>query len=255
MGESATYWQAFLNKDIRRCEFELYKFFEGFCRNNLRAVVETQYSLGEPVMMLPSTRARLCQCQKDFDIHLPWLDVHLEELYKLTMPLDRGYNPRTLADLKARKVLREHSKYNTLTEEEAKAVFKELKRKYPKLAEIEFIPLPSLENDQYENWHTKLLRQIRVWNVLTEKVAKAKATIIQINTYKAEAAKSEDAPAAKTEISKEEYKGNSVEFLRETDIKGRVANKLLKDIRKRCKDDAKDCSIEGEAGIKKARTW
>ncbi len=145
--------------------------------------------------------------------------------------------------------------YKALTDEEAKAVFKKLKDKYPKLAEIEFIPLPPIENSQYENWHTKLLRQIRVWNVLTEKVVKAKATIIQINKYKAEAAKSKDAPAAKSEISKEEYKGNSVEFLGETDIKGRVANKLLNDIRKRCKDEAKDCSIEGEAGIKKARTW
>jgi hypothetical protein len=144
--------------------------------------------------------------------------------------------------------------YKTLTDEQAKAVFKKLKDKYPKLAEIEFIPLPSVPNDQYDNWHTKLLRQIRIWNVLSEKVVKAKATIIQINAYKAKAAKSKNAPAAKSEISKQEYKGNSVEFLSETDIEGQVANKLLNNIRKRSKDEAKDCFIEGEAGIKKARS-
>ena len=32
MGEKPTYWQAVLNRDIRKCEFELYKFFEVFCK-------------------------------------------------------------------------------------------------------------------------------------------------------------------------------------------------------------------------------
>ena len=61
MSEKPTYWQAFLNKDIRRCEFELYKLFEAFCEKNEQAVVEAQYSIGEPIIMLPSTRAKLVQ--------------------------------------------------------------------------------------------------------------------------------------------------------------------------------------------------
>ena len=65
MGEKPAYWQAFLNKDIRRCEYELYKLFEVCCNNNVQAVVETQYSIGEPIIMLPSTRAKLVQCDKD----------------------------------------------------------------------------------------------------------------------------------------------------------------------------------------------
>ncbi len=243
--ETATYLQEFLNKDLRRCEFELYKFFEAFCKNNVQAVVETQHSTGEPIMMLPSTRARLAQCEKDIDSKLPMLDMHLVELYKLTMPLDRGCNPTTVAELKARKILPEHSTYNTLTEEEAKAVFKELKRKYPKLAEIEFIPLPFIENEQYENWHTKILRQIRVWNVHTEQVVKAEVTIIQDKAYRAEAGKSESIKA--------EYKGKSMEFWGKSDVAGQEAIKLANDIRKRWKDEEKSSLTEGESDNKKAK--
>ncbi len=78
-GENATYWQAFLNKDLRRCEFELYKFFEGFCKNNLPAVLETQHSTGEPILKLPSTRAKLLQCNNGIESHLPELDEDLLE--------------------------------------------------------------------------------------------------------------------------------------------------------------------------------
>ena len=122
---------------------------------------------------------------------------------------------------------------------------KELKRKYPKLAEIEFIPLPSLENDQYENWHTKLLRQIRVWNVHTEQVVKVKVTIIQDKVYRAEAGKSESIKA--------EYKGKSMEFWGKSDVAGQAAIKLAKDIRKRWKDEEKSSLTEGEADNKKAK--
>jgi hypothetical protein len=252
MGETATYWQEFLNKDIRRCEFELYKFFEAFCKKNVQAVVKTQYSLGEPVMMLPSTRARLVQYNNDVELMLPKLDEHLVELYKLTMPLDKCCMPTTVAELKHRKVLPEHSTYNTLAEEEAKAVFKKLKKKYPKLAEIEFIPLLPVENDQYENWHTKLLRQIRVWNVHTEKVVNANATIIRDKADKVEAAKSDGARAANAKIA-QAYNCKSQEFWSKTDFNGEMAIKLANTIRKRWNDQAKDGLIEGEAAPKQAR--
>jgi hypothetical protein len=40
------------------------------------------------------------------------------------------------------------------------------------LVVIELISLPPIENDQYETWHTMLLRQIRTYNVHTLKVFK-----------------------------------------------------------------------------------
>ncbi len=241
-GETAVYWQEFLNKDIRRCEFELYKFFEAFCKYNLQAVVETQHSTGEPIMMLPSTRARLFQCNKDIDSKPPMLDMHLVELYKLTMPLDRGCNPTTVAELKARQILPKHSTYKTLAEEETAAVFKELKQKYPELAKIESILLPSLEDDRYENWHTKLLRKIRVWNAHTEQVVKAKVTMMEDEAYRAE--------TAKAERIKAEYNTKTIEFWAKNDVEGQSAIKLANEIRKRWKDEEKSSVTEGEAAIK-----
>ncbi len=123
-------------------------------------------------------------------------------------------------------------------------VCKELKRKAPKLAEIEFIPLPFIENEQYENWHTKILRQIRVWNIHTEQVVKAEVTIIQDKAYRAEAGKSESIKA--------EYTGKSMEFWGKTDLVGQAAIKLANDIRKRWKDEEKSSLTEGEADNKKA---
>jgi hypothetical protein len=212
----------------------------------LQAVVETQYSLGEPVMMLPSTRARLCQCNKDIELMLPKLDMHLVELYTLTMPLDQGCNPVTVAELKHSKILPGHSTYKTLAVEEARAVFMKLKKKYPKLAEIEFIPLLPVENDQYENWHTKLLRQIRIWNVHTEQVVIAKVTINQDKAERAEAAKSPS--------SKGEYKRKSMLFWSQNDCAGEEAIKLANNIRQRWKDEEKSSKAESESDNKIAKS-
>ena len=107
MGEKPTYWQAFLNKDIRRCEYELYKLFEVCCNNNVQAVVETQYSIGEPIIMLPRTRAQSVQCDEAIKSKLPDLPEDLQELYKLIMPMNRGCIPTTVAELKDLKVLPE----------------------------------------------------------------------------------------------------------------------------------------------------
>ena len=137
--------------------------------NNVQAVVETQHSTGEPVIMLPSTRAKLVQCEKDIESVLPKLHEDLVKLYKLTLPMSRACNPTTVAELKDCKVLPEHCMYKTMDEEEAKLVFENLKEKYPKLAEIESVPLPPVQNDKYENWHTKVLRQIRAFIIHAEK--------------------------------------------------------------------------------------
>ncbi len=251
-GRERNLLEAFLNKDLRRCEFELYKFFEAFCKNNVQAVVETEHSTGEPVMMLPSTRARLCQCNQDIELSLPMLDTHLVELYKLTMPLDRGCNPTTVAELKHRKVLPEHSTYNTLAEEEAKAVCEKLKEKYPKLAEIEFIPLLPAKNDQYENKHTKILRQIRAWNFHQEQVVKAQTTMSQEKAYRAKAtAAAAKAEAEKAESIKAEYNAQVSNFWKEHDVKGQGSIKLANDIRKQWNEEAQSSKPKEGASTKK----
>ncbi len=205
-------------------------------------------------MMLPSTRARLCQCNQDIGLSLPMLDMHLVELYKLTKPLDRGCNPTTVAELKARQILPEHSTYETLTEEEAKTVFHKLQEKYPQLAEIEIMPLLPIENHEYENWHTKILRQIRAFNVHTEKAIRANNTIMQDKLYKAHTAQYKAAQAAKLEIATEVYNTKTIEFWVKNDVEGQSAINLANEIRKRWKDEEKSSLTESEADNKKAKS-
>ena len=131
----------------------------------------------------------MVQCEKAIESMLPKLHDDLISLFKLTMPMDRACNPTTVAELKDLKVLPENGMYETLDEEEAKLVFEKLKEKYPKLTEIESVPLPPLENDMYEKWHTKILRQIRAFNVHADKVVKAKHTILLQDASIAKAAK------------------------------------------------------------------
>ena len=101
-------------------------------------------------------------------------------------------------------------------------VFENLKQKYPKLVEILTIPLPPVENDKYENWHTKVLRQIRAFNVHTEKVVKAKTAIQEDEFFVTQAAK---AKIRKTE-SIAVYEAKFVEFWRKTDTEGELSIKL-----------------------------
>jgi hypothetical protein len=129
MPERQTYWQTNLHLVIRRCELELWKLFQACCNNNLQAVEQMQHSTGEPVIMMPSTRAMLVQRDKVIESKLPKLHLDLVEFYKLTMPMNRDCMPTTVAELKDLNFLPEHCMYKTLDEDSAKLVFENLKQK------------------------------------------------------------------------------------------------------------------------------
>jgi hypothetical protein len=245
IGDRPTYWQAFLNTSIRRCEFELYKFFQAFCMNNMQAFVDTQQSIGEPVTMLPSTRVKLLQCAQNIESMLPKLHEDLVKLYQLAMPMDRCFKPTTVAELKDNQILPDDCMYTALDEEEAKLVFENLRQKYPKLEQVESIPLPPIENDKYENRHTKFLRQIRAYNVHSEKVVQAKTTIQEDQTDTKEALK---AKIPKTETF-DVHTVNVEELWCKNDKQGDLNIRLADEIHKRW-----DRESEINASTKKART-
>ena len=113
------------------------------------------------------------------------------------------------------------------------------------------MPLLPIENDEYESWHTKILRQIRAFNVHTEKAIRANNTIMQDKLYKAHTDQYKAAQAAKLEIATDAFNTKTIEFWAKNDAEGQSAIKLANEIRKRWNDETKSSVTEGEAGIKK----
>ena len=111
------------------------------------------------------------------------------------------------------------------------------------MAELESIPLPPIENDKYENWHTKVLRQIRAHNVHTEKVVKAKTTIQEDELFETNLAKAKILKPETTAV----YEEKLVEFWDKSDTEGALCIKTAEEIRKRWK-------AEAEIEANKART-
>jgi hypothetical protein len=233
MGEQPTQWQVVLNRYLRRCQYELLKFFQVFCNNNEQAVVTTEHIMGELVVMLPGMRAQLVQCEKAIESKIPELDENLIELYKLAMPMNRFFRATTVAELMYHNILPEHCMYKTLDVEEAKLVFEKLKKKYPKLVHIESVPLPPIQNDKYETWHTQLLRQICSFNVHSVRVVNAK-NIIKEDLF-LESISQIDIP--ETEATAE-LEAKFMHFLGRTDAAGNLSINLAQDIRKRRHDEA-----------------
>jgi hypothetical protein len=150
------------------------------------------------------------------------------------MPMSRACNPTTVAELKDRQVLPEHCMYKTLEENDAKLLFESLMQKYPKLIELESMPLPPIDNDKYENWHTKVLRQIRAHNVHTDQVVKAKTTIRENELFETKLAKAKIPKTEPTALHQE----NLVEFWKKIDSEGVLCIKLGEEIQKRWKAEA-----------------
>jgi hypothetical protein len=145
------------------------------------------------------------------------------------MPLNTRCIPTTVAELKDLKYVPQCCTDNTLKEQEAKDIFEKLKQKNSKLGEIESIPLPPIDNDKYQNWHTTLLRKIRAFNVHAEKVVKAQTTIQDDEFVKRQEAKAKNSQ----KINTAEYEGKLDDFWRNTDKSGEWTIQIASEIRQR----------------------
>ena len=175
--ELPTYYQAFLSKDHRRGEYEMYKLYELCIKKNEYVANDSQHATGECFVMLPSLRKKLeKEMGKPLKTSIP--DV-LQELYKLTKPLDRRYKPWSLIKMKEGKLLPKHYEgYQELTDEEARVLWREVSSDHKELQVVDDIPLHELDSKGL-TWHEKLMLKIHMCNEHTRSVAEADETILQ----------------------------------------------------------------------------
>jgi hypothetical protein len=158
--EPNTYYKNFFEKDIRRCEYELLKFFEHVVEGKSYLFeADKQHSTGEGVHKLPSIRAKLIS----HGCNLGELPSILEQLYKVKLPMHRNRSVCTIGKLIERMVVPPtFSTTEVVTEVEAKEIWASLKAQNPKFSMIEWIPLRETLDEK--TWHEQLIERILAYN-------------------------------------------------------------------------------------------
>jgi len=209
-----TYYKAFVGKDKRRCEHELWKFFELAIKKNEYVASDSQHSTGECFRAMPSVLKQLHPEKTDEEIN-EMLEVPLKLLYKLVIPLNRQYAPMTIAKMVEHQVLpKSYESEGSLSEEAAKQIWQDLCELHPECKIVDDIPINNLDND--ESWHQKLIRKICLYNMHKKAVQDAKGTLSWT---------SEAAPvitAEKHEEAKKKHLDDLDRFWVERDAKGKI---------------------------------
>ena len=119
-----TYWHAFIQKDLRRAQYELWKLWKYVAKKDKLLACNCLLTNGDCLTMLPSARKELA---KKLDLQanpLPQLPLELEKLFVLEMPMNQQYEPRTYKQLKKERLLPEDDDvYVDLDEEKAVQVW------------------------------------------------------------------------------------------------------------------------------------
>ena len=155
-----TYYKTFYEKDMRRCEYELLKFFEHMIEGKSYLFeADKQHSTGEAIHKLPAIRAKLMSS----GCNLSDIPSTLEKLYKLKLPMHRNMSVCTIKKLIERMVVPPtFETTDVVTEEEAKEIWAGLVTEHDKLGMIEWIPL--CETLEEKTWHEQLLEKIHAYN-------------------------------------------------------------------------------------------
>jgi len=170
-----TYYEAFADKDKRRCEHELWKFFELAIKKNEYVASDSQHSTGECFHAMPSVLKQLHPGKTDEEIN-EMLEAPLKVLYKLVIPLNRQHAPMTIAKMVEHQVLpKSYETEGSLSEEAAKEIWQNLCELHPECKIVDDIPINSLDND--ESWHQKLIRKISLYNKHKKAAHVAKNTL------------------------------------------------------------------------------
>ena len=137
--EPNTYYKNFFEKDMRRCEYELLKFFEHVVEGKSYLFeADKQHSTGEGVHKLPSIRAKLIS----HGCNLGELPSILEQLYKLKLPMHRNLSVCTIGKLIERMVVPPtFETTEVLAEDEAKEIWASLLAGNPTFRLVERISL------------------------------------------------------------------------------------------------------------------
>jgi len=157
-----TYHEVFDDKDKRRCEYEMWKFYELAIKKNEYVASGSQHSTGECFRAVPSV-LKLLHPGKSDDAINQMLDEPLKLLYKLILPLNRRYAPMTSAKMVEHKVVpKSYKTEGSLSEDAAKEMWQNLCESHPECKIVDEIPINVLDNN--ESWHQQLIRKICLYN-------------------------------------------------------------------------------------------
>lgn len=172
----ATYYENFVQKDLRRCEFQVFIFYEICIKESGYCIAEAQHSHGECFLFMPSVR-KVMQSEAGEDLKLQPLPEALELLYKLVKPMGRSFKPTSLQEMiEHRTVPKDYKGFADIDEATAKAIWSDIVFKYPKAKILEDVPLDAIKVAKF-SWHDKLLAKIHEYNEHQKCVAFAVETI------------------------------------------------------------------------------
>jgi hypothetical protein len=171
----ATYYEAFVQKDERRCEYELWKFYELVFRKNDFIASDSQHSTGECFQYMPSAIRKLNPDITEEELN-KMIPEGLKLLYELMLPLNRAGAPMTTKMMIELQTVPKNykPKRDQLTEDQAKHIWERVKAMCPECGKIEEIPVNDLHAK--ESWHQQLLRRVLEHNRFKKKVHVAEAT-------------------------------------------------------------------------------
>ena len=118
----ATYYEAFVQKDLRRGEFQVFIFYEVCIKESGYCIAEAQHSHGECFLFMPSVR-KVMQSEAGEDLKLQPLPEALELLYKLVKPMGRSFKPTSLQEMiEHRTVPKDYKGFADIDEPTAKSI-------------------------------------------------------------------------------------------------------------------------------------
>jgi hypothetical protein len=178
----ATYADAFVLKDVRRGQFEMFKFYEKAIRKTDHVMGESQHSTGECFTKMPCTRDVLRGILGE-DVKFEELPEVLVKLYKLVKPMDRRSVPTSIKKMIELKLVPEDYKgHEDLDDKEAAALWSEITMEHGDLKFVETIPLSKMYDEGY-SWHEKLVAKIVEYNKHYKMVSEAAETIFEDIAY------------------------------------------------------------------------
>ena len=248
--KQATYYEAFVQKDERRCEYELWKFYQIMVCKNDYVASDSQHSTGECFKLQPSVirKLNLSIAESELDEMIP---ETLKMLHKLTMPLNRAYEPMTIQKMIELHIVPKNYKApEQLTEVEAKKLWASVKAAHPECEIIDAIPINEL--GKQETWHQQLMRRVVEHNRFKKKVHLAEGTCSweteeQLSAEEVKQAKQKHQKALKSFWSKHEP-GAVLAIERAEKVKKKRAKEAAVEKAKRAKiEEAKEkCPGESE---------
>ena len=234
----ATYFESFVQKDERRCEYQLWKFYElMFCKNTFVAS-DSQHAQGSAFMKMPSVIRKLNPEITDEEVD-KLIPEPLKLLYQLLMPINRANKVMTIQKMIEVKVVPQDykSKYPQLTEDQAKAIWDKIKALQPECKMVEEIPLHEMHLKG--NWQQQLIARVIEYNIHKKKVSDAEA----VASWEVES-EGETMTDEQKKLAKEKHSKALEKFWTAKDASGLLVITKSRELKKKWDKQAKEAENE-----------